>query len=266
MIDIQINISSTGHRQHFPAALRGSHLFVGRVEGTSMRRCCPIAFSFLPSIQMESMPDETPETDYAVSELSWVLKSRDPVSPKLSIRLWYFLTFERFLQKFPGFKYGYLYATECPSRRVVPVPVDYYCGPVRTSRAATVNELFTECWVPSSQPPNISNMSVGRLYVDTFPLGSSFKLEFAYTIFYVPQHSTPPQTNLNTCKPIVRAGRPWFGNILVVRHGKRDPVIGVDRWDGLLVDVIVSRSATSNGSTSRISELHNSLISSGALT
>ncbi|KAJ6557443.1 hypothetical protein B0H19DRAFT_1376230 [Mycena capillaripes] len=180
-------------------------------------------------LKMQSMPDETPETDYAVSELSWILKSRDP--------------------KFPGFKYGYLYATECPSRRVVPVPVDYYCGPVRTSRAATVNELFTECWVPSSQPPNISNMSVGRLYVDTFPLGSSFKLEFAYTIFYVPQHSIPPQTNLNTCKPVVRAGHPWFGNILVVRHGKRDPVIGVDRWDGLLVDVIVS-----------------SLISSGALT
>ncbi|KAJ6580304.1 hypothetical protein B0H10DRAFT_905118 [Mycena sp. CBHHK59/15] len=164
------------------------------------------------------LPDETPEAELAVSELAWMLKNKSP--------------------RFPGFKYGYLYASCCTSRRIVPIPVDYgFSGHVRYSSA---NDLFTECWVPSSLPPNVCDMSIGRLYVDTFPLGSSFKLEFAYTVFYVPQQSLPHQTNLNRCRPVVHAGVPWYGNILVVRHGKRDPLIGIDRRDGHLVDVIIA--------------------------
>ncbi|KAJ7939844.1 hypothetical protein B0H13DRAFT_1850048 [Mycena leptocephala] len=108
---------------------------------------------------------------------------------------------------------------ENEDRRVVPIPIDY--GFDQHVRLSTVEDLFTECWVPSSLPPNISNSSIGRLHVTTFPLNSGILLEFPYTVFYVPQNALPPQTQVNTC-PYV------------------DPVIGMDKWDGRLVDVIVA--------------------------
>lgn len=104
-----------------------------------------------------------------------------------------------------------------------------------------MDDLLTEHWVPSSGAPNVRNMSIGRLKVDSFPLGSTVKLPYSYTIFYVPQNALPPQTELNLCPPIVRAGVPWYGNILVMRHGTRKPVINMDRYDSRLVDVIVAR-------------------------
>ncbi|KAJ7825155.1 hypothetical protein B0H13DRAFT_2375083 [Mycena leptocephala] len=167
-----------------------------------------------------AVPDETPETASDIDRLSRFLKTQHrPI--------------------FCGFKYGFLYATQCKSRRVVPIPIDY--GFDQHVRLSTVEDLFTECWVPSSLPPNISNSSIGRLHVTTFPLNSGILLEFPYTVFYIPQNALPPQTQVTTCPYVVRAGTPWHGNILVVRHGKRDLVIGMDKWDGRLVDVIVAR-------------------------
>ncbi|KAJ7884807.1 hypothetical protein B0H14DRAFT_3740885 [Mycena olivaceomarginata] len=84
-------------------------------------------------------------------------------------------------------------------------------------------------------------MSVGRVVVETVPLGSTFQLPYAYTIFFVPQDALPLGTALNECPPIVRAGVPWYGNILVVRHGIRKPVRNMDHGDTRLVDTIVAR-------------------------
>ncbi|KAJ6525413.1 hypothetical protein B0H19DRAFT_380843 [Mycena capillaripes] len=163
------------------------------------------------------VPDDTPETDSAVGVLLWKLRTDLPA--------------------FPGFKYGLLYGTHCRGRRMVPVPVDY--GFQSDIRLATVNDLYTECWVPSTLPPHLGNSNVGRLRVNNFPLGSTVPLEFPYTVFYVPQNVLPAQTNLNTCPPIVHAGVDWYGNVLVIRHGKRNPVIGMEKWDARLVDVML---------------------------
>lgn len=184
-----------------------------------------------------AVPDETPETASDIDHLSWFLKTQ-----QRPVRFCYLLAsviFDLIFEIFCGFKYGFLYATQCKSRRVVPIPIDY--GFDQHVRLSKVEDLFAECWVPSSLPPNIGNSSIGRLHVTTFPLDSGILLEFPYTVFYIPQNALPPQTLLNTCPCVVRAGTPWHGNILVVRHGKRDPVIGMDKWDGRLVDVIVAR-------------------------
>ncbi|KAJ7669711.1 hypothetical protein B0H17DRAFT_1142055 [Mycena rosella] len=137
------------------------------------------------------LPDSTPATESEASDLSWSLKTRAPA--------------------FASFQYGYLYGTQCHIRRFVPVPVDY-----SIEQLSSVNDLFTECWVPSSQGLNIRDISVGRLRVDAFPPGSTFKLQFAYTIFYVPQNPPPQGVQLNTCPQVLQANIPWYGNILVV--------------------------------------------------
>ncbi|KAJ7748834.1 hypothetical protein DFH07DRAFT_962038 [Mycena maculata] len=136
---------------------------------------------------------------------------------------------------FPGFQYGFFYGTQCRSRRLVGVPIDH-----GVDRLMSINDLYTECWVPSNQAPNIRNMNIGRLYVDTFPLGSTLRLDYAYTIFYVPQRGISTHVPLNTCPPILRANVPWYGNILVVRHGRRKPVINVDFMDAHLIELILA--------------------------
>jgi hypothetical protein len=46
-------------------------------------------------------------------------------------------------------------------------------------------------------------------------------------------------TDTNTCRSL-RSKLEWHGNILVVKHGKRKPIINVDREDAFLVDSIVT--------------------------
>ncbi|KAJ6623252.1 hypothetical protein B0H10DRAFT_2010641 [Mycena sp. CBHHK59/15] len=159
--------------------------------------------------------DETPQTEDDVVDLGFILKTAVPA--------------------FPSFQYGYFYGTNCDSRRVVSVPMDY-----GVLKPASVNDLFTECWVPSFQAPNVHNMSIGRLTVDSFPPGSTFKMPFVYTLFWVPQDTLPLQPRRNTCPAVLLAGVPWYCNILVVRHGTRKPIISMDRWDAHLVDIIVA--------------------------
>ncbi|KAJ6447544.1 hypothetical protein C8R45DRAFT_1115833 [Mycena sanguinolenta] len=161
--------------------------------------------------------DDTPKTDEEVTDLYLKLRNMEPA--------------------FPGFKYGLLYASGTTGSRPVPIPVDHsFDQPIRLS---SIDDLLTEFWVASPLPPNIVNMALGRLYIDTFPVDSSFRLEFPYTVYYTPQTVLPSNTPLNSCAPILRANLPWYGNILVVRHGKRDPVVGMTRWDYRLVDVIL---------------------------
>ncbi|KAJ7725231.1 hypothetical protein DFH07DRAFT_783065 [Mycena maculata] len=163
-----------------------------------------------------AIPDLVPETDTEASELNYIL---------------------RFCQtpRFPTFKYGFFYGTRCRSRKVVAVPVD-----LGIDRLNSVNDLVTECWVPSTQAPNIRDMSLGRLRIDHFPYASDFKLDYSYTVFYVPQTSVPAHIPVNRCPAIERAQIPWYGNILVVRHGHRNPVINVDPMDARLVDLIIA--------------------------
>ncbi|KAF7340751.1 hypothetical protein MSAN_02103500 [Mycena sanguinolenta] len=163
------------------------------------------------------LPDSTPQWEGHIRDTSYALR--------------------RIIPAFPGFRYGFLYGTQCKNRQVVCVPVSY--GFRGDTRLCGVRDLCTEFWVPSVLPPNIGNSTLGQLRVDHFPYGSNVALEYSYTIFYVPQSSRPPETQINTCEPVTRAGVPWFGNVLVVRHGKMNPVIGVEEADAHLVDVIL---------------------------
>ncbi|KAJ7488609.1 hypothetical protein B0H11DRAFT_2278519 [Mycena galericulata] len=169
------------------------------------------------NVEMAAVFDLVPETDAEASELNYIL------------RFWQ-------TPRFPAFQYGFFYGTQCRSRKVVAVPVD-----LGINRLNSVNDLVTECWVPSTQAPNIRDMSLGRLRIDHFPYASGFKLDYSYTVFYVPQTSVPAHIPLNRCPPIERAQIPWYGNILVVRHGRRKPVINVDPMDARLVDLIIAR-------------------------
>ncbi|KAK6984012.1 hypothetical protein R3P38DRAFT_2576929, partial [Favolaschia claudopus] len=134
---------------------------------------------------------------------------------------------------YPGQQYGLLYATCSTTRRTVRVPHDY-----GVEKIESTDDVLTSIYVPSNAPPNLKDTSRGRYRVDTF---GGIKLPYAYTIFYAPQTDLPPNTLLNECPPVKQAGVPWYGNILVMRHGSRKAVINVKECDALLVDVIVAR-------------------------
>ncbi|KAJ6498666.1 hypothetical protein DFH09DRAFT_1203919 [Mycena vulgaris] len=157
---------------------------------------------------------QTPSTDEEVTTLYMDVRRRKPA--------------------FPGFAYGYLYATMSAKRRVVAVPYNY-----GVARLTSVNELFVHAWVPpSSQSKNVVDMSVGRVHVTHFPPGSPTPLEFGYSLFFAPLAAGT--SDIPNCCGAIRADVEWRGNILVVKHGKRKAVINVDREDGLLVDAIVN--------------------------
>jgi hypothetical protein len=80
-------------------------------------------------------------------------------------------------------------------------------------------------------------MGVSRAFVSQFP-GSPVPLEFPYSIIYVPA-AFPMVTANNECRSL-RSRLKWGGNILVLKHGKRKPVINMEREDGYLVDLLVS--------------------------
>ncbi|KAJ7933878.1 hypothetical protein B0H13DRAFT_2306294 [Mycena leptocephala] len=135
--------------------------------------------------------------------------------------------------KYPGFAYGYVYATRSSKRRVVAVPYNY-----GVTKLASVNDLYVHAWVPNcSRASHIVDMGEGHLLVSTLP-GSIVPLEFSYSLFYVPRGRAEHLVD-NKCGAI-RSDTPWNGNILVVKHGKRKPVINMEREDAFLVDSIVS--------------------------
>jgi hypothetical protein len=80
-------------------------------------------------------------------------------------------------------------------------------------------------------------MGVGRILVDKFP-NTLIPLEFSYTIIFVPSTYALPGS-VNKC-PVFRCEKEWHGNILVVKHGKRKPVINMEAEDASLVDNIVN--------------------------
>ncbi|KAJ7819541.1 hypothetical protein B0H13DRAFT_1921717 [Mycena leptocephala] len=88
--------------------------------------------------------------------------------------------------------------------------------------------------VPSS---SVIDMGIGRILVDKFP-NTRIPLEFSYTIIFVPSTYTLPGS-VNKC-PVFRCEKQWYGNILVVKHGKRKPVINMEAEDASLVDNIVN--------------------------
>ncbi|KAJ7162723.1 hypothetical protein C8R43DRAFT_1123394 [Mycena crocata] len=135
--------------------------------------------------------------------------------------------------QFPGFCYGFLYATQCVKRRRVAIPYNY-----GVAKLASVNDLFVHVWVPRSTPSqSVVDRTVGRLILSHFP-GTAVPLEFSYSIVYVsPSSSLPEQPNGCT---ILRGPDQWYGNILVVKHGKRKPAINMEREDTFLVDNLVN--------------------------
>ncbi|KAJ7844554.1 hypothetical protein B0H13DRAFT_2364147 [Mycena leptocephala] len=147
-----------------------------------------------------------------------------------------YMAVRRMQPAYPGFAYGYLYATGSNRRRTVAVPYNYGVGKI-----TSINDLFVHVWVPKPVPSSsVIDMGVGRILVDKFP-NTRIPLEFAYTIIFVPSTYTLPGS-VNKC-PVFRCEKEWHGNILVVKHGKRKPVINMDAEDASLVDNIVNAGA-----------------------
>ncbi|KAK6967139.1 hypothetical protein R3P38DRAFT_2589377 [Favolaschia claudopus] len=160
-----------------------------------------------------SLPRSPPETEDEIDEMT--------VSVSLLV------------PKYPGVQYALLYATQSSIRRTVRVPVSYGVDKIEST-----DDILTELYIPTTAPPNLRYTSRGRFRIEAF---GGVPLPYAYTIFYAPQSDLPPNTNVNECPPVKRAGITWYGNILVVRHGLRKAVINVAEKDALLVDVIITR-------------------------
>ncbi|KAJ7120673.1 hypothetical protein C8R43DRAFT_1136624 [Mycena crocata] len=126
-------------------------------------------------------------------------------------------------QGFPGFAYALLYATDCSKRRVVAVP--WKTG---VSQVLSPNDLVLDAWLPRD---------TDTVRVHHFP-GSNVPLEFQYTIVFVPR-DFQDEDRVNTCKSL-RSTKAWHDNVLVIKHGKRKAIIGMEREDSSLVDMIVS--------------------------
>ncbi|KAJ7779998.1 hypothetical protein B0H16DRAFT_1711222 [Mycena metata] len=148
-----------------------------------------------------------------------------------------FMTVRRTEPRFPNFAYGFLYATESARRRMVAIPYNY-----GVDKLGSINDLFVHAWVPRpSASSNVIDMAAGRVTVDRLPQ-SDVVFSHPYSIIYVPPFQ-PVTSGVNSC-PALRATSDWIGNILVVKHGKRKPIINVDKEDSLLVDIIVSELLT----------------------
>ncbi|KAJ7663746.1 hypothetical protein DFH06DRAFT_1128132 [Mycena polygramma] len=136
---------------------------------------------------------------------------------------------------YPGFAYGFIYATGSSKRRTVAIPYNY-----GVDKLSSINDLFVHAWVPCViASSSVIDMSVGRIFVDKLP-NTDTVLEFPFSIIYVPPTS-PGNTRVprNKCAAL-RSDVEWRGNILVVKHGKRKPVINVEPEDASLVDTIVN--------------------------
>ncbi|KAJ6560614.1 hypothetical protein DFH09DRAFT_1364769 [Mycena vulgaris] len=184
----------------------------------------PLSFSLRLSLAIAprhfSVNMAVPSTDDQITNVYLGLRAREP--------------------HFPGFAYGYLYATASTKRRVVAVPYNF-----GVKRITSVNDLFTHVWVPSQAAPrNVVDLAIGRVLVTHFPADSTTPLEFPYTIFFRPRNTVFPGQK-NACGSI-RAAADWYENVLVVKHGKRKAVINVDREDAMLVDAIVNTFISEN--------------------
>ncbi|KAJ7177014.1 hypothetical protein C8R46DRAFT_1213575 [Mycena filopes] len=154
-----------------------------------------------------------PATDTEVTDLYMNIRRREP--------------------RFPGFAYGFLYATGSRQRRTVAVPYNY-----GVLKLVSTNDLHVHAWVPNtSMGHHMVDKSVGRILVSTLP-GSNVPLEFQYSIIYVPPNALPPFPS-NACRSI-RGSTQWHGNVLVLKHGKRKAVINMEKEDAFLVDSILS--------------------------
>ncbi|KAJ7018244.1 hypothetical protein C8F04DRAFT_1252907 [Mycena alexandri] len=144
-----------------------------------------------------------------------------------------YMAVRRVEPRFPNFAYGFLYATASPRRRTVAIPYNY-----GVTKLQSVNDLYVHVWVPlASVSSNVVDMAAGRVQVDRLPQ-SSVPFEHSYSIIYVPP-SQPIASSVNSCRSL-RSAVQWRGNILVVKHGKRKPVINMDGDDAVLVDMLVS--------------------------
>ncbi|KAJ7036748.1 hypothetical protein C8F04DRAFT_1257628 [Mycena alexandri] len=126
-----------------------------------------------------------------------------------------FMAVRRREPKFPNFAYGFLYATGSTRRRTVAIPYNY-----GVDKLQSINDLYVHVWVPkSTASSNIVDMNVGRVLANSLP-----------------------NTLVSVLIPAVPSGprRSGRGNILVVKHGKRKPVINVEKEDSTLVDLLVS--------------------------
>jgi hypothetical protein len=123
-----------------------------------------------------------------------------------------------------------LYATDSAERRNVAVPLRH-----GVERLTGIDDLIINMWIPRS----LAQYSDCRhVRVTEYPPQSSLQLANDYTILFVPP-SRRPGTPLNE-NPALRTSVPWFGNILVLKHGQRKPIINMLKSEGMFIDNIVT--------------------------
>lgn len=124
----------------------------------------------------------------------------------------------------------------------MPVPVHY-----GTRGKPTPDTLRVDLWLPRLDPTgnissNLIDNTAGNITVSEFPFGSGNLLPYPFMIFFLPQRAVfTGEANRN--KAVGRyaglAVRAYYGNILVMKLGKRKPVVSIDKEDFRLVDAIV---------------------------
>ncbi|KAJ7237598.1 hypothetical protein C8J57DRAFT_1529147 [Mycena rebaudengoi] len=126
-------------------------------------------------------------------------------------------------------QYGFLYATDSAARRNVAIPFQH---PMNTP--FSIEDLLLNIWVPHG----VGRSEFHGVRVSEYSLGTGLLLEHEFTIFFVPpsRHPTMPiNHNRSLCTTV-----PWYGNVLVVKHGTCKPVINVIESEGKLIDNIVT--------------------------
>ncbi|KAJ7270195.1 hypothetical protein C8J57DRAFT_1303541 [Mycena rebaudengoi] len=131
---------------------------------------------------------------------------------------------------FPSFQYGYLYATNSEGRRNVAVPVHH-----DVARLSSLDDLITTLWVPRGTGRTQEHR---RVRVTEYPPLSGLILEYPYTIIFVPPSRRPGGPINNN--PDLRTSVRWYGNILVLKHGKRKAVVNMLESEGKFIDNIVA--------------------------
>ncbi|KAJ7202263.1 hypothetical protein C8J57DRAFT_1260282 [Mycena rebaudengoi] len=130
---------------------------------------------------------------------------------------------------FPLLQYGFLYGTNSTKRHIVGIPV-------RSSKLKSFSDLAIKVWVPFGAARSVK--APRRIKVAHYPPSSRLLLKRTFTDIFVPQSRRPSQPFNNNGS--LSNMRPWHGNILVIKHGKRKPFINVKECEGDLVDNIVN--------------------------
>ncbi|KAJ7692072.1 hypothetical protein B0H17DRAFT_1200656 [Mycena rosella] len=150
---------------------------------------------------------------------------------------------------FPRRQWGWLYpdGSSIKKRIWIKVPV-IGKRPDGTGLAYSIAHLDTTLWMDcgreSAQP--YEDSADLAICIDKFPFDDHDNLDHFFTIIVTSQRTTGPVVHpvndmINRMVPDLP--RPWRGNVLVFKHGKRrmHPIINISPEDGTFVAVLIKR-------------------------